>query len=543
MLRASEDASTPHDIERDLLARDSYRSHAFVLSVLTAWIAVVSRFGVALSGLYVAGRYAFAALSLIGLGYIAWTWQRPRHTVAVAFMIFEVLSVQVLVVWLTWAAANVGERWEPIAALQLAMAATPFVAATHIWAGYPILGLFAADLVLAELYQQHVGLGPLAGAEPFGSLTVVLAAMAVLLLRTQRQRVMLARIRTQSEASALLRLEPLLTSIGEKLVQATHALDAIAHESTQKAGAFPRAIERLDTLRNRLDALRAPGPEPVHGGERGLLARDAQMGSFIFAVFGVAALAFSGWSTKTLPVGYATELSWRLAILYAVVALWLRITRSHPTIRRGVLAAILLLSSAQLLAMYMHSYWVQLDDLVFPFLGEKLIMMTLVVVRFPRLWIGVLLLVIIAISQIAIQVIFATAPIPLSPWHMLMFAAIGLGFLVMGEQRRIASIALLSAETTRSSLYRHADLSLALCDQLNTPLQTVMVIVSALPTSASTIAAMSRIEDLRTASQDLTRHVEELPPELRRLSLDGALDLMPRVAESAPGGVLARSRR
>jgi hypothetical protein len=70
-----------------------------------------------------------------------------------------------------------------------------------------------------------------------------------------------------------------------------------------------------------------------------------------------------------------------------------------------------------------------------------------------------------------------------------------------------------------------------------------MVIVSALPTSASTIAAMSRIENLRTASQDLTRHVEELPPELRRLSLDGALDLMPRVAESAPGGVLARSRR
>jgi hypothetical protein len=124
-----------------------------------------------------------------------------------------------------------------------------------------------------------------------------------------------------------------------------------------------------------------------------------------------------------------------------------------------------------------------------------------------------------------------------------MFAAIGLGFLVMGEQRRIASIALLRAETTRSSLHRHADLSLALCDQLNTPLQTVMVIVGALPATASTLEAAQEIEELRTTSLELSRHIEELPPELRRLSLDGAVDLMPRATERAPGGALARARR
>src|SRR6185436_18933088 len=58
-------------------------------------------------------------------------------------------------------------------------------------------------------------------------------------------------------------------------------------------------------------------------------------------------------------------------------------------------------------------------------------------------------------------------PDALAPWHMLLFGLIGFGFLVMGENRRIASIGLLRAEAMKSSLYRHAQLSIALCDQLN----------------------------------------------------------------------------
>jgi hypothetical protein len=77
-------------------------------------------------------------------------------------------------------------------------------------------------------------------------------------------------------------------------------------------------------------------------------------------------------------------------------------------------------------------------------------------------------------------------------------------------------------------LHRHASLSLALCDQLNTPLQTLIGVVSTLPPSAATAQAASRIEQLRDSSQELTNLVDALPPELQRASFDSAVDLKRR---------------
>ncbi|HEX5059062.1 MAG TPA: hypothetical protein VFV99_06865 [Kofleriaceae bacterium] len=489
---------------------------------------MLSVIGLAFPTWFFVARLVLAFLALVGFLYLIQTWRHPRLGVAIVFTSVETFGVSVLIALSAWLAAKQGERWEPVAALQLTMAAIPVIAPPFIWVGYVLLGGFAAQLVLIELYQQYVGLGPFVGAEPFGSLCVPLAALGVLLVRKERQQIGLAYIRAQSEAAALVRLAPVLASIREELGLANRALEVVALRSDRTPGALPRSIHRLDTLRDQLDALSTP-IEPPHDGERDLLTRDAQYGAFVFALLGCIVLVFAGWSTHALPVGYSTEMSLAIAVGYGFIALWLWLKRARPTIRRGVIACSLVLGSAMVLAVYMHSYWVTLDGLVFPFIGEKLILMILVVLRFPRLWIGALLIALIAASHIAIDAIFATAPIPLEPWHMLTFAAIGLGFLVMSEQRRIAKLALLRAETIKSSLHRRANLSIALCDQLNTPLQTVLGIVELQPPTSATTEAFARIEQLRASSKRLARLVEELPPDLHRVSLDSAAHLRRRV--------------
>lgn len=521
MARAKGSAQIPQTTEQDLFARDTYRSHAILAVLIVLWIGVLTRYGLPFPTWFFTVRLALAFFAVVALAYLVWTWRRPRLRVALVFLLVELVGVAILITVSARLAADLGARWEPIAALQLVIAAIPLIAPPFLWMGYVLLGGFAAQLVLIELFQRQAGLGPLVGAEPFGSLCVALVALAVLVLRRERQQVGLAYIHSQSEAATLSRLAPVLSAIRDELDRAIRALEVVESQTAMTPEAFPRSILRLDTLRDQLDAFEVPAASELHEDERQLLAHDSQHGALIFAVVGIAVLLFAAWSSRALPVGYSTQLALYIAAGYGVLVVWLWRTRARPTVRRGVLASILLLAAAEVLAMYMHSYWVQLGDRVFPFIGEKLIMMILVVLRFPRLWIGVMLLALVVITHIAIEAIFATQPIPLEPWHMMVFAVIGLGFLIMGEQRRIASIALLRAETIQSSLHRRANLSLTLCDQLNTPLQTLVGIIEMLPPSASTRDALSQIERLRSCDE-LTKVVEEIPPDLRRAALNGA---------------------
>ncbi|MCU1282854.1 MAG: uncharacterized protein JWM53_6400, partial [bacterium] len=61
------------------------------------------------------------------------------------------------------------------------------------------------------------------------------------------------------------------------------------------------------------------------------------------------------------------------------------------------------------------------------------------------------------------------------PWVTLVFMAIGVAALLLRDQRRVASLAVLRAESQATALHRRAAMLLALRDQLNTPLQTLVL--------------------------------------------------------------------
>src|SRR5262249_16036077 len=153
--------------------------------------------------------------------------------------------------------------------------------------GYALIGVYAAELVLIMLYQQHVGLGPLPAAEPFGSLTIVAVALAVLTLRNQRERIGLAFIRTVSETTALVRLAPLVASIRDAIEPTIRALDTIKPSSDPQVSALSRSISRLSSLREQLRTLSTPALMPRRAEEESLLAKESQEGAIITGLAGI----------------------------------------------------------------------------------------------------------------------------------------------------------------------------------------------------------------------------------------------------------------
>jgi hypothetical protein len=519
------DACMAQETERNLLTRDAYRSAVALALLIVVWFLVAKTLGPQTPPSLDIARQILAIYSLATLAYLVHTWRHPHLRLALVFSIIGVVGVVVLIPWIAWAAAQVGEQWRPIASAQLAVAGVPLFA-PFPWMGYLLLGVFTLELLLVVLYQQQLGF-VIPAAEPFASLCISAIALAVLLLRAQRNRIGLAYIRRTSEAEALSRLSPLLASICQEIERAVVALSMLSATSDPRGPAFARTIARLSVLREQLDALNTSPPNVTVEGERSLLAKDSYVGATIFALAGLAVAALAAWGTRMLPLGITPQLLLCVAIGYAAIPIWLWSAHEQPSLRRGVFASTLLLVSGAIIAVYVHLQWVRLPDFTFPTIAPKLLLMVPVLLRMPRLWIGILLLSVTAIPHIIIQVAVAPERPALEPWHMLVFALIGLGYLIMGEQRRIASIALLRAEVYAASLFRQANLSLAICDQLNTPLQTLVGLVATVPPSASTAEVSVHLARLRDLSKELTRLVGEFPPELHRSSLDAARELVP----------------
>ncbi|HEX6837738.1 MAG TPA: hypothetical protein VF334_14260, partial [Polyangia bacterium] len=97
------------------------------------------------------------------------------------------------------------------------------------------------------------------------------------------------------------------------------------------------------------------------------------------------------------------------------------------------------------------------------------------------------------------------------PWTTLVFMAVGIVALLQRDQRRVASLALLRAEARASEQHRRAAMLLALRDQLNTPLQTLVI-------GAARLTARDPGHDLSRVQAAIDRLVA-LSRELARLDI------------------------
>jgi hypothetical protein len=146
-----------------------------------------------------------------------------------------------------------------------------------------------------------------------------------------------------------------------------------------------------------------------------------------------------------------------------------------------------------------------------PFLGHKLLMVSLGLTVATRYRLAVVLLGVTAASAMTTWFVLDLGArhdlIPMAePWITLSFLLIGLVSARLLEQRRIASVHLLRAEAEASALHRRALMLLALRDRLNSPLQTLVVGVA----TPNSVVPADRVEQVEAAVEQLVGLSREL---------------------------------
>jgi hypothetical protein len=509
----------------DFQSRDGYRSAIALAILILLWGLVVVRFDPQLPLGLAAGRFSVVGLAAIGLMYFLFTWRRPNLDVATAFSIAEIGLVGVLIGWAGWTLAPLGREWQVVAVGQLALASIPLIAPRYVWVGIAFVILFSLQLVAIVVHQSQLPV------EPFNSLMMAAVALAVLALREQRQRIGVEYLRTASESATLQQLRPLFCSVREQLGR---ALSTISEASASFGDPLiDRSSSRLSDLGQRIGELEsaADGADAISSSEaeRLLFARDAQIGATLFAAGALGVVLFALLAVRGLALDGVPAMLWWCGAVYAVILCWLLWTRRRPTARRGLVASVCLFVVATASAVFMHVQWSNLLQPVNLFIGEKLILAALVMIRPLRLWLGMTMVGIVGLAALIAQHfapgLSATQQVrSLEQGHTLLFVGLGVVFMLMGEQRRIASLKLLRAQSEAGSLRRRASIFLALCDQLNSPLQTLLLrfTLRGRETGDDLNASMERLREL---SAQLRRLSSEQPGELQRLSLDGAAEL------------------
>ena len=415
---------------------------------------------------------------------------RARHHPAprVSYMISAVLIVYSLLV-LPWTAVmwcRLGRPLEAFIVPRVGMICMALVIPGRWWLGMLTMSLFAAESAFVLFYARHLGLdAAIPTNEPLASFCFFALAVGVLVVRRHRHRLALQHVSVQAELHALDRTRPVLERASRELVAQVDAVTAaLQHGAGRVNGTRTRvcrALERLGSLSDQLGYLVRPH-EPhasAEQAERALLARDAQLGALLFAAVAVAmGLPMTLWGQSMI----GAPLSWILAAAFSLdllILLWLVRTWRQPSSRRTLWAVAVVFGTALAIADYAQYQLLLTARPYVPFLGHKLLMCVLGLTLTTRFRLGVVLIIITAANAVALWFALSlhanTHIVTASePWLTLIVMSIGLACLRMHEQRKIASIQLLRAETMAASLQRRARMFFALRDRLNTPLQTLV---------------------------------------------------------------------
>jgi hypothetical protein len=477
-------------VEQQLHAHEAHASALAAALLLLLWGAV--------SLFIVPARFRIidsidAAVGAIALAWLLTRRDRPDPARTYAFIAVAIAST---LVWLPWIAIEwcaVGRPFEAFTIPQVAIITVALVVPRSLVLGIVTMLLFVAEALFTVAYADHVGLHDrLPVGEPFITLYFTLPGVGLLLLRERRRRLARRHVRLRAEAEALARLSPLFADVHRELTSllAVVSDDLRAIGASSAMAATARSVDRLAAIGAQIGGLAEATPPPPADAaaanapatecERVFLAGDEQFGAAVFAV--VTILLALGWAPlMRAQIGDPFALSVLMSIGAAgtVLAL-LYATRSRPTQRRGR-AALLALFAVVLLAVSLHPRAFIVAGRPFnPFIGQKILMVTLGVTAAG--WSSWALPLIVGTAVEALALYFALGFDALKdrisvvePWVTLVFMATGIAALMLRDQRRVASVALLRAEAEAMAWHRRAVILLALRDQLNTPLQTLVL--------------------------------------------------------------------
>jgi hypothetical protein len=215
----------------------------------------------------------------------------------------------------------------------------------------------------------------------------------------------------------------------------------------------------------------------------------------------------------------------------------LLVTRHRPSERRALVAIVLLWATVLPLTSLNQAHLLALDRPYQPLFAHKMLVVVLGLVAASRLWLGAVLISLTTAVGLAVFVLLDLgahrALIAHSePWVFLSFVMIGAGSLVMRAQRRVVSLQLLRAEGEAQALRRHASLFLALRDQLNTPLQTLVLAAAQLQDrhpDGDLAAIAAEIDPLVKLSQQLSALDALIPKESYHASFDAPREMLPQL--------------
>jgi hypothetical protein len=433
----------------------------------------------------------FGQLVAGAAGIVTFSWKRDHRALAQVYTAVVVGYSLVILPWtaVTW--CRLGRPWEALSVPQVGMLAMALVAPQRPWAGIALVAAFAAETAFAIAYARHLGLhARMPTTEPYLTLMVAVVGIYIVVLRRRRQQLVLGQIRLQAEAEALGRLEPLFASCRDEMDDSLGRIDAALQRSEpdlHRRG-MARAVERIGDVRDRIGRLVAGEngtPEPA-AGERSFIAADAHSGAVVLAASGASLGVFF------ITLAAEQEFPRTLIIIMLLLALaclaYLSHTRGRTPPRWQSAAAVMLLWAAVLAIatwgeQQLAHYAVPRHQPFTPFIPHKLLLV-MVPLTAPALpWMTLLAsLVTVADALVLHWRLHLTAHTDLvslfEPWTTLGFALIGLLLMGLREQRLVASIGLMRAESRRAALERRAHVLLALRDQLNSPLQALVLYVA-----------------------------------------------------------------
>jgi hypothetical protein len=407
------------------------------------------------------------------------------------------------------------------------MVCVALVIPAYWWLGAGVIGLFVGDSFFAYFHARHLGLAArIPIHEPYLIIATAGLGGALLFLRERRRRLALRHIEIEGEAVALRRVGPVLERVGGRLSDVLQSISQRLNRlDANPAPRMSRALDRLSQLNGKLELL-VTDPSPAGEGglrasERELLDRDAHIGAMVLALFLATASTSIGLVARAPGLHFSG-----LAIGCWLVVAYLFVTRKRPSQTRALWTIIITFTAGLAVVSYNEAAWLRLNQPYTPLVAHKALLVIPAFVAASRRWLAVTMILVTLASGFWIywalelyrhKDILSWA----EPWTLLVYAVSGFAATLMSEQRLVGSIELLRLEAEGVSLARRCLLFLALRDQFNSPLQTLVLGTAQLEASGTPLENLhADIEELVALSSQLVELDAVIPEEFQRLSLD-----------------------
>jgi hypothetical protein len=525
--------------EAEIATRDAHRSASLLAFLMFLWGAL-SRVLVT-NDPFALQHIVLAGVSAVALGLLLWRWKRPNARLAAVLSILLIAYALFLLPWISVGWCRAGRPVEAFTVPEVAMVSIALIIPRPLWVGGVIMGLFALEGVFIIEYAHHLGLRDQVPInEPLASICCAVIGIGLLFLRRRRRSLTRQHIAIQGEVAALQGMAPLFTGVRDELSAQLAVLAAETGGRTDGASmSMSRALDRLGDVGAKLQGLvqeenpAAPAREPTAEAsqiERELLARDAWAGAMVLvsALLVGISLILSVSHQGLNELGLHINL---VVLLFAAAVLgFLVVSRLRFRCRGSIWAIVALVVVFLPGATYNQWVLAHVGRPYIALLGHKLVMVALALMAASRFRIGLALIVATAANAMGLFYVLHLDVhkelIPFAePWEVLVFLLIAVIALRMREQRLIASVRLLRAEAEVSSLQRRAAMFLALCDRLNSPLQT-LVIGSAVTDSRAVQDAVAKLVELSRRVSGMSAMV---PQSSQKASFDADAELRRRV--------------